>query len=159
MLLNCGSINNREIFYSNIGDSFNEVESFPSKNWLLFAIAEKAQARNLYTFAEKCLDRGVLYVCGAGEACSDIDDAFDSVMVDRKLASLNRDLTQDDFQNSPMTTWHHDFDEGFWFSVKIANHETELINKVVVANLTTGNFQFRIKELIEKIQLGWLPSD
>ena len=68
MLINCGSINNREIFYSDIGDTFNEVESFPSKNWLIFAIADKNQVGKLYSFAEKCLDRGVLYICGAGEA-------------------------------------------------------------------------------------------
>ena len=159
MLLNCGSINNREIFYCDIRNDFSEIESFPSKNWLLFAIADRDQLGGLSSFAEKCLDRDVLYICGAGEACSEIDDAFDFVMVDRKLASLNRDLTQDDFHDSPMTTWHHDFDEGFWFSVAAAYHEKELIDKVVVANLTAKNYEFRIKELLEKIRAGWLPPD
>jgi hypothetical protein len=159
MLLNCGYINNREIFYSDIGNGFSEIESFPPKNWLLFAIADQDQLGRLYSFAEKCLDRGVLYICGAGEACSEIDDAFDSVMVDRKLAGLNRDLTQDDFHDSPMTTWHHDFDEGFWFSVTTAYHEEQLIDKVIVANLTEKNYEFRIKELVEKIQAGWFPPD
>jgi len=58
-----------------------------------------------------------------------------------------------------MTTWHHDFDEGFWFSVAAAYHEKELIDKVVVANLTAKNYEFRIKELLEKIRAGWLPPD
>ena len=159
MLLNFGSLNNREIFYCDIANDFSEIESFPSKNWLLFAIADQDQLGGLYSFAEKCLDRGVLYICGTGEACSEIDDAFDFVMVDRKLASLNRDLTQDDFDDSPMTTWHHDFDEGFWFSVTTAYHEEELIDKVIVANLTAKNYGSRIRKLVEKIQSGWLPSD
>jgi len=97
--------------------------------------------------------------CGAGEACSEIDDAFDFAIVDGKLASLNRDLTQDDFRDSPMTTWHDDFDEGFWFSVTTAYHEEQLIDKIVVANLTEKNYKFRIKELVAKIQAGWLPPD
>jgi len=159
MLLDRGSINNRQIFYCDIGNDFNEIESFPSKNWLLFVIADQDQLGRLYSFAEKCLDRGVLYICGAGEACSEIDDAFDFAIVDGKLASLNRDLTQDDFRDSPMTTWHDDFDEGFWFSVTTAYHEEQLIDKVIVANLTEKNYEFRIKELVDKIHAGWLPSD
>lgn len=135
----------------------SRIQEFPSKNWMLFAIADKDQLAALYSFAEKCLDLGVLYICGAGEACSEIDDAFDMVEVDRKLASLKRDLKQEDFDDSPMTTWHHDFDEGFWFSVTTAYHERELINKVVVANLTDNNYELIIKDLIARINSGWLP--
>ena len=86
MLLNCGYVNNRNIYYCDLGNDFTRIEEFPTKNWLLFAIADKGQLGLLYSFAEKCLDKNVLYICGAGEAGSEIDDAFDLVIVDRKLA-------------------------------------------------------------------------
>ena len=156
MLLNCGYLNSRNIYYCDLGNDFTKIEEFPSKNWLLFAIADKGQLGLLYSFAEKCLDRNVLYICGAG---SEIDDAFDSVIVDSRLASSNRDLTQNDFDDSPMTTWHRDFDEGFWFFVTTASREKEIIEQVVVANITEESYEVRIKDLVAKISSGWLPPD
>jgi hypothetical protein len=159
MLQNCGLINDRNVLYCDIQRSLTEIEEFPTENWLLFAIADKDQLGLLPLFAEKCLDKGVLYICGAGQASSEIDDAFDLVIVERKLASLNRDLTEEDFDDSPMTTWHSDFDEGFWFSVTAACHETEKIQHVIVANLTQQCYESRIKDLINQINSGWLPPD
>jgi hypothetical protein len=159
MLINCGLLNDRNILYCDVGSDLAKTGEFPTANWLLFAIADKGQLELLYSFAEKCLDRGVLYICGAGEASSEIDDAFDFVVLDRKLASLKRDLTEDDFDDSPMTTWHNDFDEGFWFAATTAYHEKEAIGHVIVANLTQESYEFRIKDLIAKINSGWLPSD
>lgn len=126
---------------------------------MLFAIADRDQLGMLHAFAEKCLELDVLYICGAGEAGSEIDDTFDMVIVDKKLASLTRDLTQGDFEDSPMTTWHQDFDEGFWFSATVAHHEREFIDKLVVANLTANSYEIIVNELISKINSGWLPSD
>ena|SRR6185369_11885084 len=158
MLVHCGRINDRDIFYCNIDGDLSTIQAFPTVNWMLFAIADKGQLEILYAFAEKCLDLGVLYVCGVGEAGSKIDDAFSLVEIDRKLANLKRDLTQDDFEGSPMTTWHHDFEEGFWFSATVAHHEHEFINKVVVANLTTNSYETIVKDLICKIDSSWLPK-
>jgi hypothetical protein len=137
----------------------SKILEFPDKNWLLFAIADKDQQGILYTFAEKCLDSGVLYVCGAGEACGEIENAFDLAEVDRKLVHLKRDLKQDDFDDPLMTTRHDDFDEGFWFSATVAHHALEPINKIVVANLTVNNYEFIIKDLVVRLNSGWLPSD
>lgn len=159
MLQNCGYCKNRHIFYCDLENDLNKTEEFPTKNWLLFAIADKAQLDLLYSFAERCLDRNVLYICGAGEACSEIDDAFDMVVVDRRSTDLNKDLTQDDFKDTPMTTWHYDLDEGFWFAVTTACHEKESIKQVVVANLTEKSYERYIKDLVERIDAGWLPPD
>ena len=155
MLVNCGYVNGRDILYCDLENDFTKIDEFPTKNWLLFAIADKAQVELLYSFAEKCLDKNVLYICGAGEACAEIDNAFDLVIVDRKVASLNRDLTQNDFEDSPMTIWNDDFDEGFWFCLTTASHEKEMIEKVLVANITDKSYEDRIKALAIKIKSGW----
>lgn len=68
-------------------------------------------------------------------------------------------MTQNDFDDSPMTIWNDDFDEGFWFSVTSACHEREIIDKVVVANITEESYEVRIKDLVAKIRSGWLPAN
>jgi hypothetical protein len=70
------------------------------------------------------------------------------------LAGLKRDLTEDDFDDLPMTTWHHDFDEGFWFAATTAYHEEDPIQHVIVANLTEKSYEFRIRDLVARISSG-----
>ena len=58
-----------------------------------------------------------------------------------------------------MTSWHHDFEEGFWFALTTANYENLPIETVVVANLTEDVYLPTIQRLTQKIAEGWLPPD
>ncbi|HEY9660598.1 MAG TPA: hypothetical protein V6C65_19250, partial [Allocoleopsis sp.] len=59
----------------------------------------------------------------------------------------------------PMTTWHHDFSDGFWFALYSANVDGSDINKVVCLDMTDQDHQLQLKELITKFNGGWLPPD
>ena len=149
-----GKINDREIFYIDTINNPGWETVLPESNWSLFAIADDKQISQLDHLAKICLDKNVLYICGAGKASSRIDDAFDIEIVDRKI-----EANDDNYDNTPMTTWHNDFDEGFWFASTVAYHDIILINKLVCINLTDETYRERIVDLINKINNGWLPED
>lgn len=153
------TIKDRKVVYLNIQQDLQEFETADFKNWVLFMIEDNIHNPILGQFADLCIDKDVLYVCAAGKACSEVDDMFDFKMVDRaqvggKLPSWHR--SDDDVL---MTSWHRDFDEGFWFALTTANYENLLIQTVVVANLTGDNYLPTIQRLTEKISEGWLPPD
>lgn len=159
MTLKLGHINNRAIEYLDINDDMSNLTSIVLNNWVLFAIADKEQMPILNKFAEICLDSNVLYVCGAGELASEIDTEFDSAIVNRMIDIGEWPNNSDAFEDTAMTTFHSDFDEGFWFATFVAAHPTIIIERVLVANLTQHDYSNRIIELIEKINFGWLPPD
>ena len=152
------TLNNREIVYSNISTDFSEISHFPSKNWLLVAIADKEQVSLLPRFAELCVERNVLYVCGAGGAASEIDDEFDIVSVNRAIEA-GKNFDDQTFEDTPLTTWHASFEEALWFGITAASHETLPIAKVIVANLTDRDYKELVGEIIMQIHSGWLPPD
>ena len=149
-----GTVNDRQVLYFDKAHYSGLGDLLPKTGWVLFAIADNEQISILDSLSKFCLDNSVLYICGAGEAASRIDDAFDLEVVDRKTAVGN-----ENYSDVPMTTWHHDFDEGFWFAATLAYHETLPIDTVVCINLTEKNYQSRIADLISKINGGWLPED
>jgi hypothetical protein len=63
------------------------------------------------------------------------------------------------FDDVPMTTWHGDFEEGFWFAAMVAYDETIPISVVVCLNLTVNCCKGYLANLIDKITIGWLPGD
>lgn len=149
-----GIVNDRQVFYFDKVQYSAIVDLLPKTDWVLFAIADNEQISMLDRLSKFCLDNGVLYICGAGEAASRIDDAFDLEVVDRKIAAED-----ENYSDVPMTTWHNNFDEGFWFAATLAYHETLLIDTVVCMNLTEKDYQSRIADLISKINGGWLPEN
>jgi hypothetical protein len=153
------TINNRKIFYLDIQQDLPELETLKLKNWILFVIEDNIKNPILRRFANLCIDKDVLYVCTAGKACSEVDDLFDFAMVDRvqgggKLPSWYQ--TDDDVL---MTSWHHDFEEGFWFATTTANYESLPIKTVLVVNLTGNNYLPIIQSLTKRITEGWFPSN
>jgi hypothetical protein len=58
-----------------------------------------------------------------------------------------------------MTTWHTDFDEGFWFATSVANNDEQEITRVVCLNLTETNLEPTLAELIQRLNTGWIPPD
>jgi hypothetical protein len=93
----------------------------------------------------------VLYVCAAGKACSEIDDLFDMVMVMKEIEHEKMPSWMTSPEDILMTTWHHDFEEGYWFVTNAANYEEMFIDTVLVVNLTNANYFSIIQNLTNKI--------
>ena len=159
MIVISETINNRKILYLDIQQDLQQLQAADLKNWLLFVIEDKIHNPVLGKFADLCIDKDVLYVCAAGKACSEVDDLFDFKMVDRKMADGKLPSWYQSDDDVLMTSWHHDFEEGFWFALTTANYENLPIETVVVANLTEVNYLPIIQRLTQKIAEGWLPPD
>lgn len=159
MTLLSEAINNRSIFYIDIHKDFNDSIAVDLKNWVLFIIEDDKLNPYLPPFAEWCIDKDVIYVCAASAACSEVDDLFDMAMVMREIEGRKLPSWMSTAEDVLMTTWHHDFEEGFWFATSAAVYEELPIEMVVVANMTKKDYLPLIKELTSKINEGWLPAD
>jgi len=153
------TINDRAIYYLDIQQDLQPFEAAELNNWVLFVIEDNIRNPILGQFADMCIDKDILSICAAGKAGSEVDDVFDFKMVDRgmegkKLPSWFQ--TDDDVL---MTSWHENFDEGFWFALTTANYRELPIETVVVANLTGDNYLPIIQRLTKQIAVGWLPPD
>jgi hypothetical protein len=153
------TINNRKILYLDIKDNLNELANADFTNWVLFVIEDDATNPILWSFAELCIDKDLLYMTAVGKACSKIDDLFDEVMNVKEFQGRQLPSWMKSSEDVLMTSWDHNFNEGFWFITTVANYEGLLIDTVVVANLTPNDHCPIIRELTEKINKGWLPSD
>ena len=158
-----GELNNRQIFYTNVRVDLHWFEKLPSSNWLAFTIADDADQELLNETTIKCLDSNVLYTCSAGQLGSDTEDYFDSEIVLRQVQIEERTGKPQNYDISPMTTFHKNFGEGFWFATTVANatayDEYIPIDKLVCIDMTQQGVKNNLLELINKIQNGWLPSD
>ena len=153
------TINDRNILYIDIQENLGEFEAADFKNWVLFVIEDNIQNRMLGQFADLCIDRDVVYVCAAGKACSEVDDLFDFKMLNREMTGRKLPSWYQSDDDVLMTSWHRNFEEGFWFALMTASYNNLLIETVVVANLTGINHLPMIRELTKKILKGWLPPD
>lgn len=153
------TINDRNILYLEIQQDLQRLEALNLKNWVLFVIEDNIHNPILGQFADMCIDKDVLYVCAAGKACSEVDDLFDFKMVDREMAEGKLPSWYQSADDVLMTSWHRDFDEGFWFALTTANYGEMPIETVVVANLTGDNYLPTIQRLTKQIADDWLPPD
>ncbi len=150
-----GVINQREIFYLNHRDNPFWQFSLPESNWLLFAIVHEEDVSRINEFSEKCLDKKVCYICGTGQAGSTLEDIFDLELLNRNIQHKGKELT--DQEEVPLSSWHEDLDEGFWFAATVANHSVLPIHRVICINLSKIDYRNRILNLIKDIHNGWQP--
>ena len=158
-----GEYNDRQIFYTNVRTDINWFDKLPSSNWLAFTIADTADKELLNETSMMCLDKNVLYTCSAGQLGSDTEDYFDQEIVWRQVQIEEQTGKPQDYETSPMTTSHKNFDEGLWFAIQSA-YATAYdkyipIDKVVCIDMTQRGVKKYLTDLIKRIQNGWLPSD
>jgi hypothetical protein len=160
---NIGQINDRQIIYLSIKETVNWADLLPSGNWLVLPISDTRDKELLDKIANACLDNKVNYICTVGPECEWIHDWFDQTIFVRRIENGQPISTPDDFDEEPMTTWHHDFDEGFWFAITSAyptiNSEYITIDKVVCLDMTEKGEKQRLIDLVIKINSGWIPLD
>lgn len=154
-----GTINDRSIHYLDIQDDLTEFEQLELQSWVTLVIADDISHPLLKQFAELSIDMHLLYMAAVGKACSHVDDLFDMVMVERKIEGRKIPDWCHSEEDTLMTTWHHDFSEGFWFLTTIAQYEDHPISTVLIANFTDKSYFDEIQQLTDKIQTGWLPNN
>jgi len=158
-----GQIDDRKIYYLSVYETANWADKLPDKNWLVIPICDRRDADMLDKVAKVCLDKNVLYVCTVGEECEWAHDWFDETILLNRIDKKLPISTPDDFDEEPMTTWHIDFDEGFWFACTSAfptiQEEYIKVDRVVCIDLTERSRKKHLADLIIKIKSGWLPSD
>jgi hypothetical protein len=159
MILVPSAINNRDVFYLQLKNNLAELKTAELSNWVVFVIADDINLHFLDAFADLCIEKDVLYVCAVGQACSQVDDLFDMNMVMRDIEERPKPSWFRSDEDVLMTTWHHKFEEGFWFCTTQTTYEVHLIDTVLVANLTEKDYLPKVIELTKLISEGWLPPD
>lgn len=154
-----GKINDREIFYISIRDNSDWLNMLPTENWVAFTIADNEDKEMLRECTIGMLDKNATYTCSAGELASLTEDYFDEEIGWRGVQYEEKTGEKFDYDESPMTSMHRNFSEGFWFSAVVASDGEKEMDKVVCVDFTTRKVKQHLTELIEKINNGWLPSD
>lgn len=154
-----GSSNGR-MFYHVDGRASSDWENgLPMTNWLALPILDQPDQALAQRIARACLDKDVAYVCALGKAHEVVHLSFDLAIVDDKINAGLSVAAQDDFEHSPMTTGHNDFDEGVWFALWVAYDDYKEIKSVVCIDMSENGESQRLTDLISAINSGWLPSD
>lgn len=147
-----GQINERKIIYIKHDIAKAWFKDLPDKSWLLFVMTGNDD-RNIFSeINRRAIDNNVVYVCSVGLNCELFHDNLDEYIVIREVE--NEYLPDCHI----MTTWHDDFDEGFWFAATAANGDDREINKVVCLDITNDNLKPKLIELTKKRRSGWLPE-
>ena len=154
-----GKINDREIFYISTKDKSEWLNLIPTEKWVVFTIADKENKEILHESTSQILDKNVTYTCSAGELAGLTEQYFDEEIGWRGVQYEEKTGKEYDYEQSPMTTMHRNFGEGFWFASTLAYDGEKEINKVVCIDFTTRKVKKHLTELVEKINNGWLPSD
>ena len=153
-----GAIGDRQVIYTNARTDPKWSENLPTDNWIVFTIADEDE-RLLREVVGLCLDKSVSYICCAGRACRLTEDLFDGDIVYRAVEFELQTGGASDCSNSPSTTSHPNFSEGFWFATFLARDDEKDPNTVICVDLTSSGVKSHLVDLINKINNGWLPSD
>ena len=154
-----GKINNRDVFYISTNDNSNWLDFLPTENWVVFTIADKENKEIPHESTAQILDKNVTYTCSAGELAGLTEQYFDEEIGWRGVQYEEKTGKQYDYEQTPMTTMHQNFSEGFWFSGFCAFDGEKEIDKIVCIDFTTRKVKRHLTELVKKINNGWLPSD
>lgn len=154
-----GESNNRKIFYLNVQKDITWFEELPMTSWVVFVICDNLDVSFISDKVSKCMDKDVGYVCCAGKACEIIHDIFDEEIVARAQGIEAQSGKEWDYENSPMTVWDKNFGNGFWFAITNTYDGDKEFDKIVCIDCTTKGVRKHLKNLIEKINASWIPSD
>ena len=151
MIILPGKINNRNILYLQIGKDLGELETTNLTNWVVLVIEDNINNPILETFANSCIDKNVLYIHATGKACDEIEDLFDLEIILRQVKGEKLPIWMISEDDVLMTSWDYNFEDAFWFITKAAYYGDNIINTVLVANLTDEDLLEKIQALIKKI--------
>jgi hypothetical protein len=142
------TINNREIIVVRYTTEGNWIKNIPLSNWLCILVDNNRRRTYLDEAIAKIINNDVCYVCSVGQSCEKTHDLIDEEIVFREVDIEKRHLPN----HLIITTWHKDFDEGFWFAIFAAHHDEVVIEKIVVLDMTDGNEAIRFDKLLTNLK-------
>ncbi len=142
------SINSREVLLVEYNTAQNWYAQLPNQNWLCIIISDDREKRYLTEVVTKIIVKDVCWIITVGAQCEKVHDLADEVIVLREVDIDDLDLPKHDI----ITTWHHDFREGIWYSIVAAHHEKVKIDKVVLLDMTRGARRNEVKTILETIE-------
>lgn len=137
-------LNDRKIIFVTYSIEKNWTAELPKSNWLCILVDNDRTRKYIDEVISKIINYDVCWVSTVGRACEINHDLIDEEIVFRQVDIDDLYLPQHDIT----TTWHHDFDEGIWFSIFEANDENVSIDTVVILDMTAGQERERISKLL-----------
>ncbi|WP_020531034.1 hypothetical protein [Flexithrix dorotheae] len=154
-----GRINRRKIYYVQIRNNPEWKHSLPKNDWVAFSIADIEDEELVPPAVKICMDKNVSYVCSAGTLANWTENYFDEEISWRIVEFEMQNKKEFDFNISPVTTAHENFEEGFWFATTLAHKNDFNINRVICLDFTKKKVKQHLIKLVNKINNGWLPND
>jgi hypothetical protein len=154
-----GIINGRRILYTNVRRDAEWFKKLPMGNWAAFTISDDEDRDFVELVVEKSLENQVAYICSTGQLSDAIELSFDLKIVEKAIEQENITQIPFDYDQSPITTAHKNFSEGFWFAAIAAQNEENWINALICLDFTKKGVKKIILSLMEKINNDWLPSE
>lgn len=152
----------KEVFYISIKHDKNWAEKLPEKNWQVIIIYSEENDSLKKEIVENCLTRNVEFVSLTWKYWRSIDREFDHQVVTRELDKINwwRNLTSNDFKDSPMTIGNEDLAEAFWRSLYAPLYnEGHRANLVICLDFDSKKNNDIFKGLLEKFNEWLFPED
>lgn len=146
-----GRINRRKVYYVQVRNNIEWHMALPNRDWIAFTISNKEDEELIPPAVKICLDKNVSYTCSAGEFATMTEKYLDEEISWRALGYKQEIGKVFDYDKSPITTAHQNFDEGFWFASTVPHDDNFKIDKVVCIDFTKKKFKRHLFELIEKI--------
>ena len=158
-----GQIDERAILYCNVRTENDWFEKLPEENWIAFTIVDKEDEEFLRDMTAKCIERKTCYTVSTGQLGSITEDSFDWRIVEVEQKRAGESETEEDYERTPMTSFHLNFSEGFWFATVVAKQiiydEYVISKEVVCIDCTKRKVRGHLLKLIAMINDRWLPSD
>jgi hypothetical protein len=154
-----GQIGKRKIYYTQVRNNSSWKNSLPKNNWIAFTISNNEDEELIPSAVNVILDKNIIYACNSGEFASKAEDYFLEEISWRNIQIHEKTGEEINYENSPMTSTHRNFSEGFWFASTLASNGEIESDKVVCIDFTKRKVKKNLSNLIEKINNDWLPSD
>jgi hypothetical protein len=146
-----GEINRRKIYYIQVRNNPEWKSSLPKNDWVVFTIANKEDEELVPSAVKICMDKNASSICSAGTLAHWTESYFDEEISWRGVDYEMKTKKEFDYELSPVTTTHENFEEGFWFAATLAHDDNFNINKVICLDFTKRKVRKHLTELIEKI--------
>jgi hypothetical protein len=141
-------INSRDVVFVEYHTAQNWFSQLPSRNWLCVLVSDDRDRNYLDEVISKIINKNVCYLCTVGKQCELVHDLADEEIVFREVDVDKPYLPE----HGIITTWHHDFEEGIWFSIIAAHHDEIEIETVAILDMTNGQRMAEIQTALDKAE-------
>ncbi len=128
------SLHGRRVTLIEYDITANWSNGLPNANWLCVLVSDDRERRYLDEVINKIIGKDVGWVATIGSQCELVHDLIDEEIAFRLADIEPLYLPKHDI----MTTFHHDFADGIWFSIVAARDDDFDIETVVILDLTSG---------------------